>query len=44
MLLDYVKRSGDQTAAGNKTFTGMTRLEGGVYIAASHRVEHDGGW
>jgi len=31
MLADYVKRTGDQSAAGNKTLTGMTRLEGGVY-------------
>ena len=31
LLLDYVKTTTDQTAAGNKTFSGMTRLEGGVY-------------
>ena len=31
LLVDYVKRTGDQSAAGNKTFSGMTRLEGGFY-------------
>ena len=31
MLLDYFKRSGGQSASGNKTFTGLTRLDGGMY-------------
>ena len=31
LLLDCVKGSGDQQAAGNKTFTRLTRLEGGFY-------------
>ena len=31
LLLDYVRRSGGPSASGNKTFTGLTRLDGGVY-------------
>ena len=31
LLLDYAKMSRDQQAPGNKTLTGLTRLEGGFY-------------